>query len=106
MFAVIQCMMTVLSLGLGAWIYLKPLQAFELQKKFYARINWRIEPISFEKEEILLSNALEAYKSGQFNSIQAAASHFSVSKHKLRNRKVGTPTKKGRPAHNKALNQS
>ena len=61
-------------------------------------------PISSEKEEILLSNALSAYQSGQFNSIQAAASHFGVSKHKLRNRKAGTPTKKGRTAHNKALN--
>ena len=24
--------------------------AFEIQRRFYARINWRIEPISFEKE--------------------------------------------------------
>jgi len=63
-------------------------------------------PISSEKEEALLSNALEAYKLGQFNSIQAAASHFGVSKWKLRNRKNGTPNRKGRTATNKALNQS
>ncbi|KAJ5840176.1 uncharacterized protein N7525_005364 [Penicillium rubens] len=63
-------------------------------------------PISSEKEEILLSNAVEAYKSGQFKSIQAAASHFGVSKWKLRNRSNGTPSKNGRTATNKALNQS
>ena len=34
----------------GLWICLCPLQAFEIQKKFYALINWRIEPISLEKE--------------------------------------------------------
>ncbi|KAI3127953.1 transcriptional regulator family: Centromere protein B, DNA-binding region [Penicillium roqueforti] len=63
-------------------------------------------PISSEKEEILLSNAVEAYKSGQFKSIQAAASHFGASKWKLRNRSNGTPSKNGRTATNKALNQS
>ena len=63
-------------------------------------------PISSEKEEILLSNAVDAYKLGQFKSIQAAASHFGVSKWKLRNRSNGTPNKKGRTATNKALNQS
>ncbi|KAJ5835639.1 hypothetical protein N7447_001665 [Penicillium robsamsonii] len=63
-------------------------------------------PISSEKEEILLSNALEAYKSGQFNSIQAAASHFGVSKWKLRNRKDGRTNGKGRIATKKALDPS
>jgi hypothetical protein len=63
-------------------------------------------PISSEKEEILLSNALEAYKSGQFTSIQAAASHFGVSKWKLRNRNEGKKNRKGRTATNKALNSS
>ena len=32
------------------FVYLKPLDAFELQRKFYALINWRIEPISLQKE--------------------------------------------------------
>ncbi|KAJ5865434.1 uncharacterized protein N7529_007350 [Penicillium soppii] len=63
-------------------------------------------PISSEKEEILLSNALEAYKSGQFTSIQAAASHFGVSKWKLRYRKEGRTNGKGRAATKKALNSS
>jgi hypothetical protein len=61
--------------------------------------------VSSEKEDILRSNALAAYGLGQFKSIQAAASHFRVSKHKLRNRKAGPPAKKGRTATNKVLNQ-
>ena len=37
-------------------------------------------PIFSEQEEILLWDAFKANKLGQFNSIQAAASHFGVSK--------------------------
>jgi hypothetical protein len=61
-------------------------------------------PISFEKEKILLLNALESYKSGQFTSIQAAASHFSVSKWKLQNQNNGKINRKGRTTTKKALN--
>ena len=39
-----------MSLFVGAFFYLKPLWAIEIQKKFYEMINWRIEPISLEKE--------------------------------------------------------
>ncbi|KAJ5335792.1 uncharacterized protein N7506_005728 [Penicillium brevicompactum] len=63
-------------------------------------------PNSSQKEEILLSNTLEAYKSGQFSSIQAAASHFGVSKWKLRNRNDGRTNGKGRTATQKALDPS
>ncbi|MCK9614830.1 MAG: hypothetical protein M0R48_04910 [Candidatus Omnitrophica bacterium] len=35
---------------IGLFLVIKPRQAIELQKNFYAKINWRIEPISFEKE--------------------------------------------------------
>ena len=38
------------ALVFGFWIYFYPLKVFEVQKKFYAIINWRIEPISMEKE--------------------------------------------------------
>ena len=34
----------------GLFIIRYPLKTFEIQKKFYAMINWRIEPISLEKE--------------------------------------------------------
>jgi hypothetical protein len=31
-------------------MFLKPDLAIEMQRKFYATINWRIEPISMQKE--------------------------------------------------------
>ena len=34
----------------GFFIIRYPLRVFDIQKKFYAMINWRIEPISVEKE--------------------------------------------------------
>lgn len=34
----------------GLFLFLKPVLAIELQRRFYALINWRIEPISMEKE--------------------------------------------------------
>jgi len=36
--------------GFGYFIYRNPMRMFEIQKKFYALINWRIEPISLTKE--------------------------------------------------------
>ncbi len=36
--------------GFGYFIFRDPMRMFEIQKRFYARINWRIEPISLEKE--------------------------------------------------------
>jgi len=38
------------SLFFGLFIFLKPSLAIELQRRFYERINWRIEPISTAKE--------------------------------------------------------
>lgn len=43
-------MLAFLSVGFGLFIYCKPLKAFEIQKRFYELINWRIEPISVQKE--------------------------------------------------------
>ena len=40
----------VFAAAFGFFLYFSPCQAFEIQKKFYALINWRIEPISLEKE--------------------------------------------------------
>jgi hypothetical protein len=34
----------------GFFLYTKPSGAIELQKKFYEKINWRMEPVSMEKE--------------------------------------------------------
>ena len=35
---------------IGLFLFLKPTLAIEIQKRFYAKINWRIEPIDFSKE--------------------------------------------------------
>jgi hypothetical protein len=43
-------MIALVSLCIGLFIFINPTKAFEIQKKFYALINWRIEPISIEKE--------------------------------------------------------
>ena len=40
----------VISLALGFYLVKRPLEAIELQRKFYEKINWRIEPISLQKE--------------------------------------------------------
>ena len=38
------------SLAMGSFFYLQPQRTIDLQRWFYACINWRIEPISLEKE--------------------------------------------------------
>lgn len=35
---------------IGAALIINPGLAIEIQKRFYAKINWRMEPISLEKE--------------------------------------------------------
>jgi len=41
---------SLIVLVFGLWVYLKPLQVIEFQKRFYAAINWRMEPIDMLKE--------------------------------------------------------
>ena len=41
---------SLLGLCAGLFCAFRPHQAIEFQKRFYARINWRMEPISMEKE--------------------------------------------------------
>ncbi len=40
----------VFDLFIGLFLIIKPELAIEMQKIFYAQINWRIEPISMQKE--------------------------------------------------------
>jgi len=40
----------LIGLGIGVFFILKPSLAIEMQRRFYAKINWRIEPISMHKE--------------------------------------------------------
>ena len=39
-----------LGFGIGFFFIKKPEVAIELQRRFYAKINWKIEPISMPKE--------------------------------------------------------
>jgi hypothetical protein len=44
---------TVISVAgvvIGCMLIVNPVAAIELQKRFYAKINWRMEPISMPKE--------------------------------------------------------
>ena len=47
---IIQILLSVFSAAVGLFIFFKPALAIEIQKRFYAKINWRIEPISMRKE--------------------------------------------------------
>lgn len=38
------------SIMTGLFFFFKPASAIELQRKFYEKINWRIEPIDMQKE--------------------------------------------------------
>ena len=40
----------LIALLLGGYIYTHPQAIIEIQKQFYALINWRMEPISMSKE--------------------------------------------------------
>jgi hypothetical protein len=43
-------LLSLVSLCLGIFLMRKPRLAIQIQKKFYEKINWRMEPISMEKE--------------------------------------------------------
>jgi len=40
----------VLGIVVGLFVYFYPVSVMRLQVKFYEKINWRIEPISLQKE--------------------------------------------------------
>jgi len=50
MISVIMILVVMFSVFLGLFLCYQPLKAIEIQKRFYAMINWRIEPISLPKE--------------------------------------------------------
>lgn len=41
---------SILGIFAGFFIMAKPSIAIEIQRKFYEKINWKIEPISMQKE--------------------------------------------------------
>lgn len=51
--ALLLLFLIVISAGsviMGLFLFMKPSLVIDLQKKFYEKINWRIEPISMPKE--------------------------------------------------------
>ena len=49
-FKIILAIVFLCSFSLGLFLFKKPSLTIELQKRFYAKINWRVEPISMSKE--------------------------------------------------------
>jgi len=50
MTSAIAVIIILLSLFFGLFILLRPGLAIELQRRFYEKINWKIEPVSTTKE--------------------------------------------------------
>ena len=46
----IPILISLVSIIIGLFVFFKPVLTIEIQKKFYEKINWRIEPISMPKE--------------------------------------------------------
>ena len=46
----VKILISVVSLVMGTFIFLRPEQVIDIQKRFYALINWRMEPIDMAKE--------------------------------------------------------
>ncbi len=40
----------IISISIGFFLFSNPALAIKIQKKFYEKINWRIEPISMQRE--------------------------------------------------------
>ena len=43
-------LLSLIALAVGMFIFFRPKTTIEIQKRFYEKINWRIEPISYTKE--------------------------------------------------------
>ena len=43
-------LVSVVGITIGLFVFFKPELTIEIQRKFYEKINWRIEPISMQKE--------------------------------------------------------
>jgi hypothetical protein len=47
---VVTAIFTLLGIVIGFLVFLYPVSVMRMQVKFYEKINWRIEPISLQKE--------------------------------------------------------
>lgn len=49
-FLIIELIIAIASLLCGLILILKPKDSINIQQNFYKRINWKIEPINYDKE--------------------------------------------------------
>ncbi len=47
---ILTVLITMISIIIGLFVFFKPELTIEIQRRFYEKINWRIEPISMQKE--------------------------------------------------------
>ena len=47
---ILTVLISVVSIIIGLFVFFKPDMTIEIQRRFYEKINWRIEPISMQKE--------------------------------------------------------
>lgn len=50
MYRVIFILFSLIGLSIGSFLMTNPLACIEIQRRFYATINWKIEPVSNELE--------------------------------------------------------
>ena len=50
MMLIIMLSLLALSLVIGIFVIRRPEQAIRIEQAFYARINWRLEPLDLQKE--------------------------------------------------------
>lgn len=43
-------LLAVIGVGIGLFFSIKPSVAIEIQRRFYENINWKMEPVSMQKE--------------------------------------------------------
>jgi hypothetical protein len=47
---IISILFSIFGIAVGLFVFFKPRLTIEIQRRFYEKINWRIEPISMQKE--------------------------------------------------------
>ena len=46
----ITLLVSVVGITIGLFVFFKPELTIEIQRRFYEKLNWRIEPINMQKE--------------------------------------------------------
>ena len=46
----ITLLVSVVGITMGLFVFFKPELTIEIQRRFYEKLNWRIEPINMQKE--------------------------------------------------------